>query len=922
MFLAVALFSPTSPLRTDPRYPFAALLTFYAVLGCTTLGFNRSPLQIILTVAAGCAIEMLFARLFREPSRYAPLSAYISACGLGLLLNYAHNLWLLLPPVFVMVASKYLITFNGRHVYNPSMFAVVTALLFFGDWYAPAPAYQWGHWVGLPVFIVTAALTLFIFRVQRQWLVGAFLVFYLIQTCVRAWMLRHHLPPATLLYGTFSAPSLYLFTFFMITDPRTSPEGRRPQILVAAVLVVLDFLYHWRRSYETLFYAAFTLATGRFLYLHGRRLIQTRGGALRHLLEPRWLRRAAVISLMGVAGFVVFRTWVFRTPTVEEAGFRFVKVSPAESGVHAEPGTVLEEVDPRVRHIAKWLLSVGDAAAVGVFDTVGLQDLFLTNPVKRPQDRNALYRNVGGLRFERVPLPVMDEVSHHPERHGLSAGAVFADYDGDGDQDLLITTGYGPCRLLRNELAPSGTAAFTDVSAEAGISGHSVSLAATFFDANRDGILDLIICNSFAPYLNDYEKPTPFNVFKLPEPAYEGDRRMFHFMHQGWHDAANGGGNVLCLGTREGRFVRQDSAAWGLRSTRWSLAVGAADVNQDGFTDLYIANDFGPDDFFLNEGGRRFRRVEGRHFGSIGRDTYKGMNVSMADLRNTGAVDIYVSNVHAPLQAEGSLLWHVERNAADPMQPRVTDTATERGALNARAFGWGAAIGDLNLDGWQDIVQANGMVDDSIDRQYTRAPDYWYTATLIMLSGPSVHAYADRWADLRGCAIWGWQQNKVLLNRGNAAGMQFREVQEAVGMPELGNARGVVLADFDNDGDLDCVITHQFKNASVYRNDPVRARRWVGFDLGDAYGARVVLTQKDAHGREAPRQTREVQCVSGFSAQGDRRVLFGLGDDVSHSISVEIIWPDGRRTEVEAEMGKYVRVRGAESGVRNVGVGE
>ena len=907
--------STTLNWRTDPRYPFAALLTFYAVLGCTTLGFNRSPLQLILTVGAGCVLEMVFARMFREPSRYAPLSAYISACGLGLLLNYSHNLWLLLPPVFIMVASKYLLTFTGKHVYNPSMFAVVTALLFFGDLYAPAPAYQWGHWVGLPIFIVTAALTLFIFRVQRQWLVGTFLVLYFLQTCVRAWMLRHHLPPLTLLYGTFSAPSLYLFTFFMITDPRTSPEGRRPQILVAAGLVILDFLFHWRRSYETLFYSAFTLATGRFVYMHARRVIQTRGQAFRYLLEPRWLQRAGVITAVFFAGLFFFQAWIFRAPTPTETGFAFSKAEPKDSGLEAEPGAVLTEIDPRIQHIAKWVLSVGDAVAVADIDNDGLLDLFLTNPIKRPQDRNALYRNTGSLRFERIPLPAMDDVSHHPETHGLSAGAVFADYDDDGDQDLLITTGYGPCHLLRNELTPSGAVSFTDVSERAGITGHSVSLAATFFDANKDGILDLLVCNSFTPYLRDYDKPTPFTVFKLPQPGYEGDRRMFHFMHQGWHDAANGGENVLYLGTKERRFVKQDNAAWGLEGTRWSLAVGASDVNRDGFTDLYVANDFGPDDFYLNEGGKRFRKITGSHFGSIGRDTYKGMNVSIGDLRNADATDIYISNVHAPLQAEGSLLWHMENRDGQPMNPKITDTATERGALNARAFGWGAAFGDLNLDGWQDIVQANGMVDDSIDRQFTRAPDYWYTATLIMLSGPSVHAYADRWADLRGCAIWGWQQNKVLLNQGNAAGMQFREVQEAVGLGELGNSRGVALADLDNDGDLDCLITHQFKNSSLYRNDLQRPRAWLGLDLRgdgvavnrDALGTRVRLTCKDTNGG-SQLQTREVQCVSGFSAQGDRRLLFGLGEG-SRDVIVEIIWPNGERTGLDRpEPNRYHRV--------------
>src|SRR5206468_299021 len=112
-----------------------------------------------------------------------------------------------------------------------------------------------------------------------------------------------------------------------------------------------------------------------------------------------------------------------------------------------------------------------------------------------------------------------------------------------------------------------------------------------------------------------------------------------------WDNATNGGRNVLYRNLGGGRFERLDSAALGLPETHWSLAVATGDLNHDGWTDLYVANDFGPDDLYLNEGGKHFRHVQGPLFGTMGRDTYKGMNASMGDVDRNGYLDVYVSNV-------------------------------------------------------------------------------------------------------------------------------------------------------------------------------------------------------------------------------------------------------------------------------------
>src|SRR5438477_11419943 len=110
------------PTWKDPRIPFATLLTLYAILGCTILGFNRSPLQILLTIVAGCLLEMLFHWFFCQREWIVPLSAYISCVSIALLLNYSHNYYLLFLPVFFCISSKYIFTYQGKHFFNPSLF--------------------------------------------------------------------------------------------------------------------------------------------------------------------------------------------------------------------------------------------------------------------------------------------------------------------------------------------------------------------------------------------------------------------------------------------------------------------------------------------------------------------------------------------------------------------------------------------------------------------------------------------------------------------------------------------------------------------------------------------------------------------------------------------------------------------------------
>jgi len=876
----------------DPRVPFALLLTAYAIVGSTVLGFNRSPLQLVLTVMVGCGLEVGFHWLFCERRLIVPLSAYISMVSIGIILNYAHNFYLLFLPAFFTIASKYVFTFRGRHVFNPSLFGVASALLVGGDLYSTSPAYQWGGSPAVAVFLITAAVALFVVRIGRTPLIVSFLVFYALQVAVRGYVLRWHVEPEVLVVGALTAPTFYLFTFYMMTDPKTSPSGTWAQIARSFVLVFLDLLLHKWQSLYTLVYALFIFSAARLVWLHARAIVADGVTHLRTAVSRPYIVRLATIASLALLGRTVYATVIHPALRIANPGFRLVEVPESVTGIHSEMSDIIRRVDPRVAHFAKWVMSIGDAVAVGDYDNDGLPDLFITNPLARPQDRNALYHNLGGYRFERVDVPALRDVSMHPEREGFFGGALFVDYDNSGAQSLFLTGAYRGSRLLKNMLPVTGRAEFVDVTSEMGIGEHSTSVAATFLDYDRDGRLDLYVANSLTAFLDGYPRPTPLNIFRLPAPEYPGDRRMFHFMHESWNNASNGGLNVLYHNDRD-RFARVP----GMPERHFSLAVASGDVNGDGYTDLYVANDFGPDDLYLNDRGRGFIRLSGSTFGSIGRDTYKGMNASIADLDNRGELDIYVSNVHVPLQAEGSLLWKTTHRDGS-FVPDLHDEATNRGVLNEGGFGWGAAIGDLNLDGWLDIVQANGMVDTSPDDEHPSPPrNYWYAAEKVMLSPPWEHSYVDRWPDLRGYEIFGRQRDKVYVSRGAETRVQYVDAADAVGLTRVGISRGIALADFDNRGVLDVAMTHQFAPFTLYRNVLAESGprpHWIGLSIAgdgrrvstEAIGTRVFVTCAAV---ACPRQLREVQIANGFSAQNDKRLLYGLGD-YDGPVDLEVQW--------------------------------
>ena len=258
----------------------------------------------------------------------------------------------------------------------------------------------------------------------------------------------------------------------------------------------------------------------------------------------------------------------------------------------------MEEVDSRILHISKWVMAQGDGVAIADVNQDGLQDMFLSYSLKQKEDRAALYINQGDFKFSRFPLPALDSFIENYHTEGLAAAALFFDYDNDNDQDLLIGVGFGSSRLLKNELSETGKLGFTDVTKQVGLERHTTSMSLNVADFNRDGILDIVIGNALQTHMPDYDPKPEFSIFSLPADEYSGDMRPTNFMHRTWHNAANGGYNSIYIGNKDS-FALLDNETSGFVGTRWTLDVGIGDLNNDGFADIYLANDFGLDQCLL-----------------------------------------------------------------------------------------------------------------------------------------------------------------------------------------------------------------------------------------------------------------------------------------------------------------------------------
>jgi hypothetical protein len=511
--------------------------------------------------------------------------------------------------------------------------------------------------------------------------------------------------------------------------------------------------------------------------------------------------------------------------------------------------------DARLAHIMPQVAAMGAAVAVADFDRDGWQDFYVTNSGEGSLNR--LYRNQGNGTFIDVAAQ-MGVADVNRQDTGVSMGAVWGDYDNDGWDDLFLYR-YGRPELFHNEQGKG----FVAVGERAGLPEWVNANSATWLDYDRDGRLDLFLAGYWADDINLWTLETT------------------KIMPESFEYATNGGRKYLLRNRGDGSF-EDKAAALGITSTRWTLAVIAADLRGTGYPDLFLSNDYGVSELFANRAGKGFTDVAQQT--GVGRSPKSGMNAAIGDVFNDGRLSIYKTNIsEAGVLVQGNDLW-VPKEKGDGYENLASSMGIDYGG-----WSWGAQFGDLNNDGAQDLYLTNGYVSAG------ERTSYWYDFAVIAVGHSQIIGDAANWPAMKGRSLSGYQRKRLWLNDGLG---RFNDVAQVVGARDTYDGRAVALADLGNRGALDVIVANQKGPLLIYKNTVAPGRHWIQLELEGtrtnrgAIGARVEVQWKNR------KQVQQVTAASGFSAQNQRRLHYGLGeaDTVDR---VVIRWPSGREQTIE-----------------------
>ncbi|MCZ2150740.1 MAG: CRTAC1 family protein [Bryobacterales bacterium] len=482
------------------------------------------------------------------------------------------------------------------------------------------------------------------------------------------------------------------------------------------------------------------------------------------------------------------------------------------------------------------LETVGCGCAFIDYDNDGWQDLFILNGTRIANapagNSNRLYKNNRDGTFTDVTREA------GLWRNGWASSVCIGDFDNDGNEDLFVTY-WGGFTLYRN----NGNGAFTDVTREAGLTPDPAKWysGATFVDYNRDGHLDLFV----ATYLK-------FDFQSVPKP---GDSSNCTWKGVPVNCGPRGlppGNFSLFRNNGKGVFTDVSEAAGIKKSiTGYGMTVSAADFDNDGWPDIYVACDSMPSLLFMNQKDGTFKEEGLMRGAALNEDGMEqaGMGIGIGDFDLNGNLDIFKTH----FADDTNIVYRNDGTA------NFEDLTARAGlGVETQYIGWGAGIVDLDNDGFPDLFVVTGNVYPGIE---SKLPNYpWKTPRL------------------------------VFRNLGNG---KFEELieQAGPGVAAPHASRGCAFGDFDNDGDIDILIVNMNEPPSLLRNDTSGGNHWLKVKLvgtksnRGAIGARVICHYGDK------RQAQEVLSQASFYSSNDRRLHFGLGKETVASL--EVRWPSG-----------------------------
>ena len=483
--------------------------------------------------------------------------------------------------------------------------------------------------------------------------------------------------------------------------------------------------------------------------------------------------------------------------------------------------------------------TLGAGCAFLDYDNDGWQDILLVNGAdwpghSRQRSTLRLYRNNRNGTFTDVTRAAGLDV----EMYGM--GVAVGDFDNDGFSDLFVTC-VGQNRLFRN----TGKGTFLDVTRSSGLSGRTAfSTSAMWLDFDRDGFLDLFVCNyvRWSPdrdvfcSLDGKEKS-----YCTPE-AYRGET-CWLFRNRG-----------------NGTFEDVTATCGIFDSSSKALGVALIDHDQDGWPDIFVANDTQPNKLYRNQRNGTFKDIALQTGVALSGDgkARAGMGVDVGDFDNSGTPGMAITNF------EGEMVGLYRRSATGVYR----DVATEAGVgfPSRSLLGFGCLFADLDLDGRLDLVTVNGHIDDTV-------------------------------RNIRGNVGYA-QRPQLFANQGNG---KFRDLSSAVGsgFAQARVGRGLAYGDFDGDGDVDLLMTTNNGPAVLLRNDQTGGNRSVRFRLRGTTSNRDAIGSTVRVFHDGIAQSRIVRSGSSYLSQSELPVTFGVGRR-ERVDRVVITWPNGRTEEFKS----------------------
>lgn len=482
--------------------------------------------------------------------------------------------------------------------------------------------------------------------------------------------------------------------------------------------------------------------------------------------------------------------------------------------------------------------TMGPGVCVLDYDNDGWQDILLVNSMGWPGHKTGKsYPALYHNNHDGTFTDVTRQAGLALEMYGL--GCAVGDYDNDGYDDIYITA-VGNNHLFHN----LGNGTFADVTAKAGVASPGFSTSAVWFDYDNDGKLDLFVAHyvKWSEATDQYCSLTGKGKSYCTPEAYKGESsELFHNLGHG-------------------RFENVTKRAGLLDATSKSLGVALLDYDNDGWPDLFVSNDTQPNKLYRNNHNGTFTDVavpSGVAFSDAG-TTRAGMGTDAADYDNSGRQGLVIGN----FANEGMALYQADSSGL------FTDEATASGLarMTMQSLTFGTFFFDYDLDGRLDILAVNGHVADDIS-QVQPTVKYAEPAQLFRNEGK------NKFEDVTG------------------------KVGRALQQPIVG--RGAAYLDYDNDGDLDLVIMDNrgaarlLRNDNGNQNDMLRVKTVGTRSNRDGIGAKVILTTNDGR-----RLTRMVKSGSSYLSQSELPLTFGLGKPRNELVSLEILWPSGKKDSI------------------------